>query len=167
MASDEQGGASAGWVGPRGWLCLYRARQKRGLLREAAPVRPGGADRGSNPARLQGTVLSIHRWAGNKRGSGGAQWRTETARRPAAAGSPAARPSAGPGVAPVGAPSRARSASFSEIICPECGQRACGIHQGRRRRRSQAAGEEESAASLSPERRSGWERRGDRERRGD
>lgn len=61
----------------------------------------------------------------------------------------------GPGAALVGAPSRGRSASLPAISHPECDQRACQIHQGRRRLRSQAAGVEESMASLDPERGNG------------
>lgn len=77
----------------------------------------------SSRAGLQGCAVDGHRGAVNKRGPGGSQQPSETARGPGAAGTPAARPSARPGVAPVGAPGRARLASLSAFLCQQCSQR--------------------------------------------
>lgn len=99
-----------------------RAGRERGRLRGRGQL--AGAGPGSNRVGLQDAALSSRRWAVNKRGPGGTGRRAETARRPGAAGPPAARPSAGRGAAPVGVPGRARPASLSASICPKCSQRA-------------------------------------------
>lgn len=120
-AGFQMSGAGPRWSGwGRGALAEYpraRAGPELGLLRGAGPGgragRAGGAGRGgpgwrggpgragvgrcgagkgSSGAGLQGAKLSAHRWVVNKRGSGGARWRAETARRPGTAGFPAARP---------------------------------------------------------------------------
>lgn len=114
------GGASAKWVWlRRSWA--DRAGPGAGSVPRA--WRADGVGPVSSRAGLQGCAVDGHRWAVNKRGPGGSQQPSETARGPGAAGTPAARPSARPGAAPVGAPGRARLASLSAFICPQCSQR--------------------------------------------
>lgn len=109
-----------------GWGLDAAGRIGRGLEQESVSRawRVDGAELVSSGAGLQDCAPRCLRCAVNKRGPGGSRRRAATARRPGAAGTPAARPSVGPGDAPVGVPGRAWLASFSEFICPQCSQRA-------------------------------------------